>query len=498
MSRVGRMRVPGGLLLALALVLVGTACGGGGATGQAGGAAAALVPADVALYVSVDTDFDGDQWQAATDLVRTFPDGEEALRRLLADIEQQEDVSFEQDIKPALGPEVAFVVLDFEPADVVALTQPKDTTKLQALLEMGKDPTVSEQIDGWTVVAERQEQIDRFKTMRGQGRLADSEAFQDALDGLDGDALVSLYVGGDALDAAARRDPEFSQQGFEALLPGGKLPSIGAILRAEDDGARLDAQAVFAGDVREGGLVSSPYEAKLPEVVPADVLAYLSFNDLETQFSAFRDSLSEIQPDFDRQLGQAEAFLGVSLEEDIAPLFAGEGAVYVRRGAPFPEITLLTTVEDEQKALGTLDDLVAGLGNFLPVREPTRVEIAGIDAREVPLQAPFSLFYAAFDGRLVVTTSRQGIADLREGGDHFADEEAFRNAVETAGLPEETSGWGYVNLGEVLPLILDFAAVADTGVPSGARANTEPLQSLVFWSTAKDRTASFRLFVGIG
>jgi hypothetical protein len=491
------MRLPGAVLLASVFVLAVTACGGGGATGQAGGEAAGVVPADVALYVSVDTDFEGDQWQAASDLIRKFPGGEEAFRNLLSDFEQQEDVSFEQDVKPALGPEVAFVALDFESGDFVALTQPEDRAKLQALLDKGEQPTVSEEVEGWTVVAERQEVIDRFKQLRAQGRLAGSEAFQDAMDGLEGGSLVSLYVAGDALAAAAASDPAFSQQGFDAFFPGGKPPSIGAILQAEDNGARLEGQAIFAGDVTQSGLVAPSYEAKLPDAVPDGVLAYLSFNDLEAQFSAFRDGLSQLEPDFDRQLGQAEGFLGVSLEEDIAPLFAGEGAVYVRRGAPIPEITLLTTVEDEQKAVGTLDDLVTGLGSFLPVQEPTRVQIAGVEARELPLQPPFSLFYAAFDGALVVTTSGQGIADLRESGDHFADEEAFKDAADTAGLPEETSGWGYVDLGEVLPLLLDFAAVADTGVPPEARGNTEPLKSLVFWSTAEDRTATFSLFLGI-
>jgi Protein of unknown function (DUF3352) len=500
MSRVRSMRFLPGLVAALAVAFGAAGCGGGGG-GGAGGEAAGIVPEGAALYVSGDTDFEGDQWQTAADLVRKFPDGEKAISDLLADFESQEGVDFEEDIKPAVGPEVAVAVLEF-PTDgasppIVALTQPDDEQKLQVLLEKGSEPTVSEQVGGWTVISDQQSSIDRFKEMRGDGVLADSEDFQDAMEGLESDSLVSLYVGGEALGAAARSDPQFSQAGLDAFLPGGKIPSIGAILRAEDNGARLDGQAVFAGDVTESGLVSGMFEAKLPEEVPADVLAYFSFNDLESQFSTFRDSLSEIEPDFDRQLGQAEAFLGVSLEEDIAPLFAGEGAVYVRRGAPIPEITLLTTVEDEQKALGTLDDLVAGLGRFVPVEEPTRVEIGGVEAREVPIQPPFSLFYAAFDGRLVVTSSRQGIEDLREDGDRFADEEAFTAAAETAGLPGETTGWGYVNLEQVLPLVLDFAAAGDAQAPPEVRTNTEPLRSLVFWGTAEDRTARFSLFLGL-
>jgi hypothetical protein len=494
------MRSLRGVVATLALVAVVAGCGGGEG-GAAGGDAAGVVPAGTAVYLSGDTDFEGDQWQAAADLVRKFPDGEQAVSDLLAEFESQEGIDFEEDIKPAVGPEVALAILEI-PTDgsdppIVALTQPDDRQKLQALLEKGKDPTVSEEVEGWTVISDLQSSIDRFKQLRGDGVLADDEDFQDAMADLSSDSLVSVYVSGEALDEAARRDPEFSQAGFDAFLPGGKIPSIGAILRAEDEGARLDGQAVFAGDVTETGLISGNFEAKLPEEVPGHVFAYLAFNDLESQFSAFRDSISEVEPDFGRQLGQAEAFLGVSLEEDIAPLFAGEGAVYVRPGAPIPEITLLTTVDDEQKALGTLDDLFAGLRQFVPVQEPTRLQIAGVEARQVQLEPPFSLFYAAFDGRLVVTTSRQGISDLRGDGERFSDDEAFKAASDTAGLPEETTGWAYVNLEDVVPLLFDYLAAGDEPVPPEVRTNTEPLQSLVFWGTAEGRTASFSVFLGV-
>src|SRR5215218_2549545 len=201
MSRVRSMRP---LVLVLALALVLAAGCGGGATGQAGGEAASVVPSDVALYLSVDTDFEGEQWQTATDLVGKFPDGDEALQDLLAQFEQQEGVDFETDVKPALGPEVAVAALDFEGNNFVVLTQPDDEAKLQALLEKGEDPTVTEVVEGWTVIAERQEVIDRFKELRGQGVLADSESFQDAMDGLESDSLLGVYVNGAALDEAVR------------------------------------------------------------------------------------------------------------------------------------------------------------------------------------------------------------------------------------------------------------------------------------------------------
>ncbi|HEX2044589.1 MAG TPA: DUF3352 domain-containing protein [Gaiellaceae bacterium] len=496
MSRVALVRVLPALLLAL--VLAAAACGGEG--GGAGGEAASIVPADVAFYVSVDTDFEGERWQQAEELVRKFPDGERAVEMLLSELEADEGVSFEEDVKPALGPEVAVAVLDVsadEPT-IVGLTQPRDRAKLEELLARGEEPVVTDEVEGWTAFAEEQAHIDSFREALGGESLADSEGFEQALDGLE-DGLVTLYVGGSALQEAAEQDPEFSQQDLGLFLPEGEFPTIGAVVHAEDEGARADANAIFAGDVEESGIAASSFEAELPDDVPGGVLAYLSFNDLESQLSAFRDSFSQVDPEVERQLGQAEAFLGVSLEEDIGPLFAGEGALYVRRGTPIPEITLLTTVEDEERAVATLDDVVAGIGQLAPVplAEPQRTDIAGVDARQLTIQPPFSLFYGAFDGKLVLTTSREGIADLREDDERFGDDDAFEEARERSGLPDETAGWGYVDLAEALPLLLDFASAGGEAVPTEARANIEPLQSVVFYSTVDGERMRFSLFLGV-
>lgn len=491
MSRVDPVRVLPVLLIGLVLALAGC----GGAAGDVGGEAAGVVPADVALYVSGNTDFESEEWQAAEELVAKFPSGERALAELLAELEADEGVSFEEDVKPALGPEVAVVVLDpdAEAPAVVGLTQPRDRAKFDELLAMGDTPSVSVEVEGWTVFSDTQASIDRFNDARGDGSLADAEAFQEAMDGLE-DGLVRAYVNGAAFEHV---DPGVPQERLEGFLPGGRFPSVGAVARAEDEGARLDGNAVFAGDVEESGLATSSYEAELPDEVPADVLFYLSFNDLESQISAFRDSLSLVDPDLERQLGQAEGFLGVSLEEDLAPLFAEEGALYVRGGGLIPEVTLVTEVEDEGRAVATLDDVVASVGRFAPLPlEPETTEVAGVEVRQVPIQAPVSLYYGAFDGKLVVTSAREGIADLRGEGERFADSDSFEEARERSGLPDETAGWGYVSLADVLPLLLGFAGLG-AEVPEEVRANTEPLRSLVFYSTVEEERVRFSVFLGV-
>ena len=488
------VRVLPGVLSVLAAALILAGCGSDGAA--VGGSAAAIVPADVALYVSGDTDFEGDQWQQAEELVKRFPDGERALRELLADFESEEGLDFEQDVKPAFGPETAVVAFDLgEDPAFVGLTQPSDPQKFEQLLATGTEPLVSAEVDGWTAFSDQQASLDRFTEAGGES-LADSEDFEKALGGLDA-GLLSVYVRGEALQQALEQDPSYDADVAESLLPEGELPAIGVTIGADDDGARFDGNFVFAGDLEDTALAIEPYNSELVEEVPAGALAFLSFNDLEQQFSRFRDALAQIEPELESQLGQAEAAIGLSLEEDVAPLFAGEGALYVRGGLPLPEVTLVTVVEDDEAALGTLDDLVEGLQDFAPVGAPQETEIAGVEAREVALSPPFALYYAAFDGKLVVTTARDGIAALREGGERLEDDEAFSEALERADVPADTTGLLYADAGKLVPLLFDYAELGGDRVPPEVRANAEALGGLVAYGTRDGDTLSFSAFLGI-
>src|SRR5687768_9080036 len=138
MSRVKRVRLVSVLFAAL-LALLAAGCGGAGAPGGA----AEVAPADAAFYVVVDADFEGDQWDAVQELASSFPGGEDLIGRIVQEIESEsgEALDFEQDVEPALGPEVAFVVLAPESSDddgtVVVLTQPDDQEALQRLIEKG-------------------------------------------------------------------------------------------------------------------------------------------------------------------------------------------------------------------------------------------------------------------------------------------------------------------------------------------------------------------------
>lgn len=471
--------------LVSALVLAAAGCGGdGGGGGAAGGLAGAeFVPAGSPAFVYLNTDFESDTWKSLDALLERFPDLERAL--------SSEGVTLD-DIKAALGPETVLGILNFQgdEGNAIALTQPKDKAKLDELIakldaaDAGGTDTVKEEVAGWTIVSDNQAAIDSAKRAHDGESLADSDLFDEAMGDLSDTALVRFYLDGAAL---ARELDAQTQGAATSLAGGGTLRSIAGEVTAEDDGVGFNVVART-----DGGVEPKTYASDLVSQVPGDVLLFASFGGLG-------DTLKQVSSNeqLQAQLGVIQSALGVSVTE-LASLFEGEGAVYVRQGAPIPEITVALTVDDEQGALAIVDRLAQRLGAFVgssAAPEPTK--IGDVDAKRLSFGA-FAVYYAAFDGRLVLTSATTGISELAGGGgEKLADSDAFGAAVEAAGMPDETAGFLYVNFEAALPLLEGFAQTAGEPLPSEARSNLEPLRSALFFVTAEKGKATVKGFLRI-
>jgi hypothetical protein len=485
-----------GLRSLLAFLAVLPLVAGCGSSTPAGPEGASVAPASSELFLTIDTSFDSGQWDAAGALLDKFPDGDRGVEYFLREL-GDEGIDFDSDVKPAFGPETDIVGLDLfsDEGTFIGLTQPDDKQKLDELLAKSDEPVVTREIDGWTAFADTDAVLDRFEEERADGTLEGSDDFKDALDAVASDALARLYLNGGALQAGIEAEG-VPTGALETLIPGGKVPSFALALTAEENGVRLEGAAKLAGE--SGGLVPEPFRAELPEELPEGAIVYVGFNGLGSQLAALKEFLAQVEPDFDRDVARVEAELGVSLEEDVFPLLDGEGAFVIRPGFLIPEFTLVTHVDDEDAALATVDKLLSALAGRLPVgAAPRTTDIAGIEAREVPLRPPLSLYYAAFDGHLVVTTSRAGISSLREEGDRLADDPDFRAALDEAGVPEETTGTAYVNVAEAVSNLLGLAEMGEGDLPPELRTNLEPLQYLVLYGTKDGSTVRFTAFLSV-
>src|SRR6266508_5140475 len=198
-----------------ALALLAAGCGGGEGGGSTTGSlldGASIAPKGSALFLSMDTDFDSDQWKQTAALFDKFPGGP----KLLAQVQKELKGFPLADLKSALGPELDVVLVDFVNGgdDTVTMTKPQDAAKLKALLAKSESNSVSEQVEDWTVVADSRAQLDRFDTARKDGVLSESDAFTEAMKELPGAAAAKLYLVGGKVQA-----------GLEKSLQGSGIPS---------------------------------------------------------------------------------------------------------------------------------------------------------------------------------------------------------------------------------------------------------------------------------
>src|SRR5438128_9276316 len=414
------------LPLLAVLALLAAACGGSTSTKAGGSTGASVAPASAPIFVSIDTDPGSGQWKHADALLSKFP----AKQKLLAFVDRElakQGVSYAEDIRPALGPEVDVVVLSLVKGnrDVVGMVKPTDKAKLQALLAKiaAKDPTsktVTAEYQGWTLVSDKQSALDTFESEAAKGSLADDGTFKEAMANESADSLVRAYVNGAALEQVLG---EFGgAAGCAAGSDTGrvKLRYIGGALTAEAGGLQLH------GTVRSDNAPSSgggDTKTLLSEI-PSGALAVLAFHGTD-QFTQGFQALQQCQG-ATKSFQQFESLLGVKLK-DLGALFDGETAPDVRAGSPIPEVTLIAHQQDPQTALGTIDTLAKRLGSLFGGL-PRDATVDGVPAKELVVGGRVSIFYAALGDKVVVTDSRTGFADLRGSGPKLKDDAAFKDA----------------------------------------------------------------------
>jgi len=462
--------------LALLLAAFGLAVAGcGGAAEPTGGGvpeSASLAPADALAYATVTTDESSGQWSQAADLLDRFPGADEDLQKQIATALEAEGVTWKDDVAPALGPEVVLVVTSDR--KTIVLTQPDDEDKLAALVAKSDETVVSATVDGWTALAEEQSDLTSYEASLARGTLAGDDGLEEGFAALPAEALVRGWVDVAALTPELR--DEFGQAGQDLDIG---VDWLAAGFAAEDDGLRL------AVGVRTPGGDGTEYEPKLPERVPADAVVALSFGGTQKLV----DQLERRIP-LDQIAGQVEKATGVSVG-GILDAFSGEGIVYVRPAGTAPEVTIALAPPDPDKVWETLDRLA----HTLAQQSGSTVRTVTEDGREVSLVQVDGVTarYARLDGDTVIlTTGVTGIRDFAADGDKLDSSDAFARAADAVGLGDRTSGFLYVDVDGLLPVVEGFA-----GGSLGAddRAELEKLDAFVLEASRGGDTTTLTGFL---
>jgi hypothetical protein len=448
----------------------------------------------VAAYIAIDSDAGSSQWQTVDDLAGRFPDKQEGVGKLQRSLRDDLGLDFVKDVKPALGPEIDIVWLDLEGGgnDFVALMQPGDESAFERAVAKGnaKDPSsrlLYERLDGWEVMSDRQGKIDRFKVMVNTNGpvLSDDPSFAQAMAEYSDDALVKVYVSGQAvMDELRSVIPADAAKSVDKL---GTLDWIAASVRASSDGIRLDTTVrgqpgslLRANSTATG---ESSFEPSLANVIPGDALAYLAFHGAQGMFSSVERNPALASPSF----APVMDILG-----KVGELVAGEDALYVRPGAGrVPEVTLVTEPSPGTDGAATLDRILADTKLQLRIE---RAQVAGVDARTIRLGGGFGVHYANVGRNLVVSDLAAGIAGFANGGPALAQSGKYSDALAAAGAPGRVQELFYVDARGGVDLAQRLSSAP---IPAAIKRNLGPLKSVVEYAPGRPSELQLTLFVRI-
>lgn len=461
-------------VVGLALLALGAAgCGGSAATAGGIPESASLAPSDALLYATLSTDEESEQWGNAEQLLERIPGAREGLVEAVTSALQEEGLSWDEDVAPAVGPEVVIVVSAAQRP--IVLTKPDSEAKLDALLARGDDPPVKGSVEGWTALAERDADLAAYRASLEKGTLEDVEAFTDGLGALPEDALARVWV--DVATLSKDLDRLIEEASTEIDLG---LDWMAASLAAEDDGL------LVAMGMRTPGGGDTSYEPELFDGVPADSVLALSFGGTQSTLDRIQDSV-----DVDDLSRQIEDVTGVSLE-GLVDALSGEGVLYTRDGGEVPEVTLVLAPPDPDETWATLERLARTVVEESGATAGSRTE-NGLEVNELTIE-DVTLSYARLDGdTMIVTTGEDAIPSFTGDGEKLRDTDDFERAADAVGMEERTRGFAYVDFDGLLELVEGLAG--EDGLPSDAQDAIASLDSFIMEASGEGDTTEVSGFL---
>jgi Protein of unknown function (DUF3352) len=452
------------LAAALATAVLASGCGGAAAQIPA---SASLAPADALAFATLATDSESSQWQNAEAIIGRIPGVRDSLVSAIEQGLAEDDLDWQEDVAPALGDELVLVVLvvTSQPTPIVLL-RPESEEKLDALLAMSDEPTVRGEVEDYVALAETDADLAAYRAALARGTIETDESFAAGLGALPEESLGLVWVDLAALSGELRSffDPQ------EQLELG--IDWLSASLSAEDDGM------LVAIGVHAPGAGETHYEPELFDRVPADAVAAFSFGGTQGTLDRVQG-----QVDVEELTESFEDLTGVSFD-GVLDALTGEGVLYVRPGRPVPDVTLALAPPDAQKTWDTVDRLARRLAAEMQVEVTESIE-NGVPVSTL-LVGDVTVRYAQLDAEtIVVTNDVQGLAMLADDGPKLVDSEGFRRAAEDVGLDDRTTGFVYVDVNGLLPMLEDIVGEA---LPADVQKGFEAVDSLLLQTSGDGDT----------
>ena len=380
-------------LLACAAALA-AGCGGDDDSGGALESALAYVPANTPFAVAIDTDVEGDRYQALDELLGRFPGGGSIKQSLRQQLETgDEGVSYDDDIKPLLGnpfvvsaTDVASFIGNSGDTDFVAAIQVEDQDALDGLIEktnpeeQGEVAGATVYQDGSTTFAVEDDMV-VFAGSRAQLESAleradgddhlDEDSFEQSLDDLPEDALARSYVDLRALieqstggEAARRIDwvSALRTLGVTASAEGDSV-DIELDLRTEDEELGEEDLPLAPGD-EAAQVVQEPGELGFGLRDPSQVVDFFE--------SAFQSAAPQDFGDYEAGKRAIEQRYDIDLDEDLFGQLTGDLSVSLALDGAFSARAEVQDADTFGQTVDRLAEALPELGAGLGVTDVTR------------------------------------------------------------------------------------------------------------------------------
>jgi hypothetical protein len=458
-------------------------------------AAPELVPADTVFFASINPSVQGlAGYKHLADVYGDIPEVEDALDDFSKEMEEELGISFEDDVMPWLGSEVAIAVTDVqtliedeEPVVIVAAVT-RDTRASDAFLEKVREYLEDQ---GYDVEEEAYESVTYyvqeveydwetpliFGTVKksvvlttgkdamedvidvAQGKtnaLAKNERYTELMDSLPDDALAYTFF--DMEDMAKAFLESLEEEGIELPRETSEQleapQAFGLALSLDEEGIQFDVAVTFDPDLLSSEMLdSSGAKASANRIlkrIPNDALGFISGQNLAAGWESILATMQKT-PDFEEQIDDLEDELGVRIDEDLFGWLTGEFAVAVVKAKGIDEEIpvggfAIFEVDDQKEA----EDVIEGIVDI--VEELAFVEFGHAGINDVEMQVlmdPYTeeiiLGYGFTDEHLVIGFTEDALeAAVDDDIRSIADDETFKRVQKH--LPSKTGGYFYVNI----------------------------------------------------
>ena len=499
-------------IISLVAVALATGCGGSSTSSSGSTAPADAVPAGALLYADVNLDHNSNAWKQFATVGKRFPGWQRLVDNAIKSFnDSSSGQNYQDDVEPWLGDSagVALTSVDIsgESANWVAFVASKDDAKAKNAINGGHTHADGEYngysqyvsttdntefgIGNGAVIAASDTQTlhDAIDVRDGKAdSLADVGTFKDAMSRLPADSLVRGYANPGAIaqlvslaQLSGQSNPATQQQ-LQAVTESLKWMDSASFAMLANAGGYSTVFHVHVKDGADPGLYGSQSDASLtlPSLVPADAFLYLASKiDAGTFTKALNQGLTGSSAG---QLSQLEQLTGISVANDVAPIFSGELLLYAAPGLPARGSLLLKPSDPDAAATG-LRHIMAFVARSQPELH-VRDLPAGREGQSLELSPGFTFTWERKPGGLIAIGN--DTAAGTDPGQSLLESPDYTSLLAKAEVPDGATVAAFVSIPGILKLY-----------PAEVDPNVRPLGGVLEWTNRDGNEISFGIFVEV-